>query len=142
MITYLKAMSGNRPETQQRALDNPGWWIGEGLDRSGILSVPMELANTFEKASGFNPLKSPAKLALDKTGSVSQRNQNRSDIGSLLGPTVGMAGDVLTAGGIPKRLMEGEEVTKGQMGAAERLLPFNSYAGIRQMLRYLVNPPE
>lgn len=138
LITYLKALSGNRPETQERALNNPGWWIGEGLDRSGIFSVPMELSNVFERASGFNPLKSPLKM-MDDTGNLSQKMQNRSMTGSLAGPTAGFIDDAATAASIPKTVLAGEETTKGQRSAAERLLPFNSYHGIRQMLRYLVN---
>jgi hypothetical protein len=141
MITYLKAVSGNRPETREKALKNPGWWIGEGFDRSGIVSAPMELANTFEKATGFNPVKSPLK-AMDDASQMSQKNQNRSDVGSLLGPTVGMAGDVMAATPAIKNLVQGDEVTKGQKGAAERLLPFNSYMGLRQILRYVVNVPD
>ena len=136
-MTYLKAVSGNRPETQEKMLSNPGWWIGEGLDRSGVFSVPMEIANTFEKFSGgVNPLKSPFR-AMDDTSQISQKNQNRSGVGSLLGPTLGMGEDLMSAGSIPMKLAQGEDVTKGQYNAAERLLPFNSYAGIRQMMRYL-----
>jgi hypothetical protein len=142
MITYLKAISGNRPETQTKAINNPGWWIGEGFDRSGILSVPMELSNMFEKATGLNPIKSPIKAALDDGSAQSQKLQNRTDVGSLLGPTMGMAQDTMTAGGIPQKLIKGEEVTKGQWGAVERMIPFNSYLGIRQMFRYLANPPQ
>jgi hypothetical protein len=141
MQAYLKAVSGNRPELMQKMTDNPGWWIGEGLDRSGIISVPMELANDFEKFSGgFNPIKTPFK-AFDQGKMESQKNQNRSDIGSLLGPSIGFAGDIMTAGSIPKRMMAGEEVSQAQKNAAERLMPFNSYAGIRQMMKYVVNPP-
>lgn len=141
LITYLKALSGNRPETAEKATSNPGWWIGEGLDRSGILSVPMEIANTFEKASGFNPVKSPLR-ALDDEGSISQKNQNRSLIGSIAGPSAGFIDDAATAASIPNTLYKGEDITKGQKGAAERLLPFNSYSGIRQMLRYVINPQD
>lgn len=140
-MTYMKAVSGNRPEAQQKMLDNPGWWIGEGLDRSGMLAVPMEIANTFEKFSGVNPIKTPFKI-VDKTGSISQKNQNRSDIGSLLGPTIGGLGDVMTAGTIGKTMVDGNDITQGQKNAAERLMPFNSYLGMRQMLRYVVNPPH
>jgi hypothetical protein len=141
LLTYLKAISGNRPEVQEKALTNPGWWIGEGLDRSGILSVPMELANGFEKGVGFNPIKSPLK-AFDPEGSISQKNQNRNIAGALLGPSVGLVEDVRTVATIPGTLSEGADVTKGQKGAAERVLPFNSYYGLRQMIRYLFNPPE
>jgi len=140
-VTYLKAVSGNRPETQEKMLNNPGWWVGEGLDRSGILSVPMELANTFEKPTGFNPIKAPFQMFDSKRG-MSQKNQNRNDAGSFAGPTAGMIGDALSVAGIPKGYMENGEVTKGQKNAATRLLPFNSYFGIRQLLNYTVNPPQ
>jgi hypothetical protein len=141
MVTYLKALSGNRTEKQSSISENPGWWIAEGLDRSGVLAVPMELANTFEKFTGVNPIKSPMKMG-DQGDALSQKNQNRNEIGSMLGPTVGLAQDAITAAAIPKRLASGEDVTQGQKNAAERLLPFNSYAGLRQMLRYIVNAPD
>jgi hypothetical protein len=48
----------------------------------------------------------------------------------------------MTAGMIPKQAVKGEDVTQGQKNAAERLLPFNSYLGLRQMLRYLINVPD
>jgi hypothetical protein len=37
------------------ALD-PERWIGEGFDRAGIMTVPLELSDAFEKATGFDPL--------------------------------------------------------------------------------------
>lgn len=140
-ITYMKALSGNRPEVQEKAINNPGWWIGEGLDRSGVLSVPMELANIFEKAAGVNPLKSPLK-AFDTGAGISQKLQNRNLTGSIAGPSAGLIEDAATTLGIPNRALSGEEITKGQWNAFERVLPFNSYLGIRQMLRYVVNPQD
>jgi hypothetical protein len=140
-ITYMKAVSGNRPETQEKALGNPGWWIGEGLDRSGIFAVPMELANVFEKGTGLNPMKSPIRV-WDESGGISQKMQNRNKVGSLLGPTIGLGEDIMTAAGIPSSIMKGEEVTKGQRSAVESLMPFNSYAGVRQMIRHVVRADE
>lgn len=139
MITWLKAISGNRPETQEKALSNPGWWIGEGLDRAGVVSVPMELANAFEKIAGVNPLKSPLKV-FDEKSQGSQRMQNRNDVGTLFGPSYGSAQDLITVAGIPGALLSGKEITRGQKNAAERSLPFNSYLGVRQLMRYLINP--
>lgn len=139
MVTYLKAISGNREEKLADFASNPGWWIAEGLDRSGVLSVPMEIANTFEKATGFNSIKTPIKM-FDEGSRLSQKQQNRSGAGALLGPTVGFGDDLMTAGGIPKRMLSGEDITQGQKNAAERLLPFNSYLGMRQLLRHVVNP--
>jgi hypothetical protein len=141
MATYFKAVSGNREEKLADFATNPGWWIAEGLDKSGVLSVPMELSNIFEKGTGFNPIKSPIK-AFDEGSRLSQKNQNKNDIGSLLGPSVGLGADILNASGIPKRVMSGEDVTQGQKNAAFRTLPTNSYLGVRQFLNYVVNPPQ
>lgn len=140
MATWLKAQSGNRDEKLVNAAEQPGWWISEGLDKSGILAIPMELANAAEKATGFNPIKTPIK-AFDEKGSISQKNQNKSLIGAIAGPTAGLIDDASNVAGLPQKLINGEDVTQGQKNAAERLLPFNSYLGIRQMLRYVVNPP-
>jgi hypothetical protein len=141
MATWLKAVSGNRTEKLQDIGKNPGWWIGEGLDKAGIFAVPMELANTFEKATGFNPIKTPVK-SFDEGSAISQKMQNRSLLGSVVGPTGGLIDDATQVMGLPKKMIDGEEVTQGQKNAAERLLPFNSYLGVRQMLRYVVNPQQ
>ena len=141
MATWLKAISGNRTEKLQDIGKNPGWWISEGLDKAGIFAIPMELSNTFEKATGLNPIKSPIK-AFDEGSAISQKNQNRSLLGSVVGPTGGLIDDATQVMGLPKKMIDGEEVSAGQKNAAERLMPFNSYVGIRQMLRYVVNPPQ
>ncbi len=139
LATWLKAVSGNRTEKLQDFAKNPGWWISEGIDKAGIFAVPMELANTFEKATGLNAIKTPMK-AFDEGSAISQKNQNRSLMGSIAGPSAGLVDDVSSVLGVPNQLYKGEEVTKGQKNAAERLLPFNSYLGVRQLLRYVVNP--
>lgn len=140
-ITWAKAVTGNRMEKFEDAGDKMGWWVGEGLDRSGVLSVPMEIANSMEKVVGLNPIKGPMR-SFDQASAESQKNQNRNELGSVLGPSFGLVQDVGTVAGIPKRLASGEDVSKGQKRAAKNLLPFNSYAGIRQMLEYLVLPQE
>lgn len=140
MATWLKAFSGNRPE-QDISQKQPGWWISEGLDKSGIFAVPMELANMFEKATTFNPIKTPIK-AFDEKGSISQKNQNRTLAGSFLGPSFQMINDAGTLAGLPTKIVNGEEVTKGDKNAIERLFPLNSYVGMRQFIRYVANPPE
>jgi hypothetical protein len=140
MATWLKEVSGNRTSDPEFG-KNPGWWIAEGFDKAGIFSVPTELANMFEKATGFNPIKTPMK-AFDEGSAISQKNQNRSLIGSIVGPTAGTVDDATQVMGLPKKLINGEEVTQAQKNAAERLLPFNSYVGMRQMLRYVINPQQ
>lgn len=139
--TWLKAVTGNRTEKLSDIKDNPGWWIGEGLDRAGVIGPMMEVSNSFEKIAGINPIKAPIR-AFDVGNAVSQKNQNRNDLGAVLGPTFGLvqnAGNVL---GIPQTLAKGEEVSKAQKNSAVQLMPFNSYFGVRQLLNYVVNPPQ
>lgn len=139
MATWLKAVTGNRAEKLQDIGKDPGWWIAEGFDKAGIFAVPVELANMAEKATGFNPIKTPMK-AFDEGSAISQKNQNRSLTGSLVGPSAGLIDDATTLAGVPQKMMKGDDVTQAQKNAMERLLPYNSYPGIRQMLRYVVNP--
>lgn len=141
LATWLKAISGNREEKLADFGSNPGWWVGEGLDKSGIFAVPMEIANIAEKSTGYNLIKSPLKV-FDEGSRLSQRIQNRSMAGSIFGPSAGTIDDFSTVVGIPRRMIEGEDVTQAQKNAAERLMPFNSYFGMRQMLRYVVNTPN
>lgn len=140
-MTWVKAVSGNRQEKLEDITRNPGWWIGEGLDRSGIFSVPMEIANRFEKMTGFNPIKSPMKLG-DQGQAESQKNQNRNELGSFVGPTGNLVQDILTTAQIPKAAITGQDISKAQGNAAIRLLPYNSYYGVRQMLNYVIHPPH
>lgn len=139
-ITWLKAISANRTEKLEEISSNPGWWIGEGLDRAGVLPVPIELANRFEKMTGLNPIKAPLK-AFDKGSAESQKNQNRPDFGSAFGPTFGLGQDIYTAASIPRTMIAGKDVSKAQVTAAERAgIPFRTYAGVRQIVDYVVNP--
>lgn len=138
LSVYLRGLAGN--QRQPSFTDNPGWWIGEGLDYSGVLMVPMQMANAFEILTGFNPVKAPLR-AFDNTGTRSSRIYNRN-LASLLGPSVGLAEDIGTVVGTPFWMAAGNEVTQGQKNAAERLLPYNSYPVMRQMMRYYVNPRE
>lgn len=146
-VTWVKALSGNRSEKLEDFSKNPGWWIAEGLDRSGILSVPMELSNMFEKASAtaghkFNPLKAPLTV-FDEGSSISQKNQGRNFAGSIIGPSAGLVEDSLLGGaGVGVMAATGEDISQARKNALERLIPFNSYLGMRQMLRYVVNPQQ
>lgn len=140
LSTYLAAVAGNRTDKLPSITENPGWWIGEGLDRSGILSIPFQVANAMEKLSGINPIRGPLKLG-DEGNAQSERVRARNDLGSVLGPSAGTLQDLGSMVGVAKTVAGGEEITKGQKSAMERLVPFNSYAGVRQMLRYVVNPP-
>jgi hypothetical protein len=138
--TYLSAVSNNRVDKLPDFSENPGWWLAEGIDRSGVLSVFFQVANGMEKLTGYNPVKAPM-TAFDAGNQGSERLVRRNEL-SLLGPSAGTLQDLGTVAGVPQTLLSGEDLKQGQKNAAERLMPFSSYLGLRQMMRYIVNPPE
>ncbi len=140
LVTYLRAVSANRVDQLPDFADNPGWWIANGFDQSGLAMVPMQLANAVELLTGINPVKAPVQM-FDEEQAQSARLRNRNVL-SALGPTAGLLSDLQSVGTIPATVMAGNEITRGQKGAAERLLPFSSYIGMRQLLRYVINPPD
>jgi hypothetical protein len=138
--TYLAAHANNTVSKLPDFEKNPGWWISEGLDKSGIVSVFFLLANGAEKLSGYNVAKAPFTMFDDgSTGSTKMMNRNMM---SVLGPSAGLLEDLASVGQIPNTMSKGEDVKQSQKNAMERLLPYNSYAGVRQMLRYFINPRE
>ncbi len=151
-MTYLKSLSGNRPENRTKMLNNPGWLIGEGLDRAGIGGILMEASNGIEKLTGSsveiggkkystNPLKAPFR-AFDDGAAISQKNQNRNELGSFLGPTFGKLQDAATLLTVPATLASGEEIGQRQKTAAKNILPFKNYMGVNQALNYIIAPPN
>lgn len=148
MATYLRALASNRLDKLPGA-DNVGWWIGEGIDNTGILSVPMELANDFEKPTGINPLKDPLRAAgRALTGATAKpesfRNTNRNGPGALLGPSFGMASDLFNVLGTMGAHASGAKVGAGQnksaVNSAANLTPFYSYPLFRQIMDYGIKP--
>ena len=148
MVTvYLRALAGGTLSKLPDFEKNPGWWIAEGFDASGTWALLMEGSNMTEKAlasagADFNPVKS-AMTAFDEGSAQSTKAMNRDLFGMLAGPTVGVGEDVIKGlGGAAVNIVKGEDVTQGQKNAAERLVPFQSFLGPRQLLRYVVNPRE
>lgn len=148
LATWLRAFATNRLDKVSQD-KNPGWWIGEGLDSTGIFSVPMEFANDLEKATSVNPLKDPiraAGAAITGTGMGPQslRFQSRGKFGALLGPTIGMGDDLFSILGALSAHATGQKVSPSQDAAAidagARLTPFYSYPGLRQIIDYGAKP--
>jgi hypothetical protein len=137
---YLAALSGNRTSELRNMADDPGWWLGEAIDKASFLPVFMEASNDFEKFTTMNPVKAPLKV-FDKGAAESQKVQGAQPI-SVLGPMVGSAVDLGTVLSMGANIKEGKPIRKGQVNAAERLMPFNSYLGIREAMKYLFNPPH
>ena len=82
-------------EKGQDISDNPGKIVAEGVDRSGLIPVAMEFNNILEKwgGPGFFQAMTAGFPDADQSAPAS-RYAIRNSVGSLLGPTYGLATDV------------------------------------------------
>lgn len=139
-----------RLEKLKAAASNPGYLIGEGLDLSGMFSLPIELANTMEKLTqaggySFNPIKKPLLLAgraaapeASLQGS-SVRFASRDPLAAMLGPTAGLPNSAARAAGAGVDMFTGQEPSQSQAAAAASLIPFGSYLGMREALQVITD---
>jgi hypothetical protein len=129
--------------------DNPGKFLAEGIDRSGLAAVFMEFNNIAERigAPGLYSVSQAAFPERDQ-GAPASRYAIRSTIGSLLGPTFGLASDVTQLMGVAGTNAsaavglreDGQPITEGDINAARRLLPGSTLPIIRSLLEYLALP--
>lgn len=136
----------NRWEKFKKAADNPGYLIGEGIDNAGTFALAFDAANTTEKFGqamhfSFNPIKTPMMAAgswaypnASKQGE-SIRYSTRGPLGALLGPSAGLTEDIFAAGAGGADKIKGKKVPKSEQNAAFRLLPFNSFYGMREAIQ-------
>jgi hypothetical protein len=127
-IYMIKQLESGRPIS-----DNPGTWIAEGIDRSGVLAIGMEINNTLEKMGAPGLYSAGAALFPDKMQrQTASRYAVRGVVGSALGPSFGGLNDIvgLLSLGIQngRAMAAGEpgKVTTGDIGAMRRLTPFAS----------------
>lgn len=150
LVTMLRSwrQGQNGWDRFKKSAQNPGFMIAEGLDNSGIFTVPFDVANTTERLTPsmgfrFNPIKNPASAAgLYLNPSAPEQNEStkfgmRSPLEAVLGPSASTVTQATKALGAGANLVQGEDITKGQSGAATGLIPFNSYLGMREMLQVL-----
>lgn len=136
MIYYLKSVESNRAGDIS---NNPGRWIAEGLDRSGIFSIAFEANNTIEKAFGIGAY---GALAAAFPGAAqdgkSSRYSMRSTAAALTGPTGDLIdGAIRAAQGIKGA---GNGFTAGDISSIRRLVPGATLPGIRSLVEYLGMP--
>lgn len=123
MMAYaFKQWDAGRPLS-----DDPGVWVTEGIDRSGITGIIMEMNNTIEKVSannfGLRPL-----LGIT---TPSSRFASRSQAEAFLGPTFGsMLSTVLKVSG---GTADGD-IGESDIRAIRRLLPYQNLMIFRQLL--------
>lgn len=127
MIYYLKSI-----ETGKEISDNPGRWVAEGLDRSGLFSIAFEVNNMAEKWGGIGAYGALASLFpdSDQSGKASRYN-NRGFVETYAGPTAALLDNLWAAGNAIKT---GNEWTEGEVNNLKRLLPGATLPGIRSLL--------
>lgn len=134
-VYWLKNQEAGRPVS-----NNPGTWVAEGLDRSGIFAIGFEINNAIEKAGGPGVYTALSKLgqAIDPSADAKQpasRFATRSLVEGFLGPSVGLANDVVGAGSIALRSINGEpDIKPSDVQAIRRLTPYASLPYFRWLI--------
>lgn len=143
LISYAKMMERGDTERANDLLENPGKWVADGLDRTGILSLPFEVTNTADKVVssyggpniGINRVFS--ELAGDKsTSGGATRYASRNATGAVAGPTVGLWEDLASiASALAKR-----DMNKGAANAMIRQIPGATLPGVRSAIHVGLKP--
>lgn len=137
LIGYLKYVERGDMDEANKLLDNPGLWIAEGLDRSGVLSIPFEISNTAEKLGLPGVVTGAQALAGDEDrGGGASRYASRGKLGAVLGPSAGLFEDLAL---IAQQLGEGD-LKKSGANAIIRQLPGATLPGVRTAIHVGVKP--
>nr|WP_029924361.1 hypothetical protein [Ochrobactrum sp. UNC390CL2Tsu3S39] len=138
MVGYLKFMERGDTEEANRLLENSGLWIADGLDRTGILSLPFEISNTAEKlGSPVGIMKGVQAVAGDvDQGGAASRYASRNKLGAIAGPWAGVFEDLST---IAQQLGEGD-LKKSGANAMIRQLPGATLPGVRTAIHVGIKP--
>jgi hypothetical protein len=123
-IAWLTAIETNRTEEMSK---NPGTWLAEGIDRSGLFSIFMEANNTFERAVPGYGFYGALEAPFDEPGSGGASRFGVRPLSSLLtGPTGGTLDDLQRTFSDPKRALT--------------LLPGRTLPYVRPILEWGVRP--
>ncbi len=117
MSYYLKQVAAGK-----KLSDNPKTWAFEGLDRSGLLGVFMEVNNRWEKLGGYG-------MSQAAGAERASRFQSRNSAGAWLGPSFGTLSDVLS---VTSGIARGD-ADKNTIRAIRRILPFQNLFYTRKL---------
>lgn len=135
LVSYLKFVERGDTDEANRLLENPGLWVAEGLDRSGITSLAFEISNTAEKFGAPGIFAGAQALAGDEDrGGMASRYSNRGTAGTLAGPTAGLIDDFAM---IAKQF---GDMKKSGANAMLRLVPGATLPVIRTAIHVGVKP--
>jgi len=126
MVYALKELMAGRDP-----FDREDWLMKlavEGVDRGGALGALSEVNAIAEKVAGYG------LSSLTETGPLT-RYMKRNKLDAVLGPSYGLFGDLLEAGGVAPQWLTGQgEISKGQATAIRRLLPWQNLLQTRFLL--------
>lgn len=136
MLTFaLKQAAAGREQS-----DNPGTWLAEGIDRSGMIPMVMEVNNTVEKFGLPGIYLALGSMGGD-TSARASRYASRYATDALLGPTAGLVQSVVESTAAPlAAITQGEAVDPKAANAARNLLPFGRHPGVQQLLDWYILP--
>lgn len=138
MIGYLKYIERGDFDEAERLTKNPGLWVADGLDRTGILSLPFEISNTAEKIGAPVGIVSAAQMLAgdEDQGGQASRYASRNKLGAIMGPTAGIFQDLTT---IAEQLGEGD-LRRSGANAMIRQIPGATLPGVRSAIHVGVKP--
>jgi len=107
--------------------DDPAVWVAEGIDRAGMIGYLMEANNTIEKISenhyGLRPIMG--------VNAPASRYASRTALSSVVGPTFGLAGDIVKLANAATRE---DGIEDSDVRTLRRLIPGQNLSIIRQGL--------
>lgn len=138
MVSYLKYIERGDFEEAEKLTENPGLWVADGLDRTGILTVMMEVSNTLEKVGSPFGIRTAAQMIAgdEDRGADVSRYASRNAYGAFFGPTAGTFSDLVT---IFSQAINADVNTEGAR-AAIRQVPFATLPVIRYGMQEYVKP--
>lgn len=143
MVAYAKYIERGDYDQAQKLLDNPGKWVADGFDRTGIFFLMTEPWNTVDKSLssyggpniGMNRVFSEIAGDKDKSGGLS-RYASRNATGAIGGPMIGAFEDLVN---IAASLSKGD-FNKSSANALIRQIPGATLPGIRTAIHVGVKP--
>lgn len=130
-VYFLKQIESNRDIS-----DNPGRWISEGLDRSGMFSIMFEMSNTSEKFGGPGVYGALQSIFPGEQGGKASRYAIRNVTGTLAGPTAGVLEDIVKLYSAANK----GQFSESDINAIRRLAPGTTLPLVRSALEYQVMP--
>lgn len=103
--------------------DNPGTWVAEGLDRSGMFFLFFEANNIWEKMGGYGAYQAIGARA------PASRFATRNAVGAVMGPVFGSVNDLVSVFGNGARLLNPNaefDPTPGDVKSLRRVTPYAS----------------